>query len=98
MSLLEILRRRMHKTNTSLVYGPKKEVGQNQYHSSHSSRTQVQRTEMHNIYEALFFKAFESALWFYVTYVVETTSGHLVGRTWPIYTPFKQIMQMSTIS
>ena len=87
MSLLEILRRRMHKTNMSLVYGSKKEVGQNQYHSStsNSSRTQVQRTEMHNIYEALFFKAFESALWFNVTYVVETTSLYLVGHTWPIY-------------
>ena len=97
MSLLEILRRRMHKTNMSLVYGSKKEVGQNQYHSStsNSSRTQVQRTEMHNIYEALFFKAFESALWCYVTYVVETTSGYLVGRNWPIYTPFKQVKQIS---
>ena len=87
----------MHKTNMSLVYGSKKEVGQNQYHSStsNSSRTQVQRTEMHNIYEALFFKAFESALWFNITYVVETTSGYLVGHTWPIYTPFKQVKQIS---
>ena len=95
MSLLEILRRRMHKTNMSLVYGSEKKVAQNQYHSSNSSRTQVQRTEMHNIYEALFFKAFESALWCYVTYVVETTSGYLVGRNWPIYTPFKQVKLIS---